>query len=295
MPSEPLTKRRAGVVLHRHHPRADRKLDVLRDRQARRRERERAFDLRLEPHASAAERGEAALVVALRGGAGRGEKQRRDAVAMRPDAAPVERLERRLDVVARPDGAEHLDEVLLLLAPHPVEGHGPHRQVGERMGVEGERAGIAERFQHRPVVGRDHRRKLQEIADHDDLDAAEPALVGAQLAQPRIHGVDEIGAHHRHLVDDEPLHPAIDAAEAPGVGEVRRIEHVRLEAEEGMDGLRLGVERGDAGRRDGRLAFAAGPRLEILHEPRLAGAGAADDEERRHAGIDGGERLGDAG
>ena len=91
------------------------------------------------------------------------------------------------------------------------------------------------------------------------------------------------------------LHSLIDAAEPPGVGEVCGVEHVRLEPEERMDGLRLGVERGDPGRRDRRLPLAAGTCLEVLHEPRLAGAGAADDEERRHPGIDGGQRFGDAG
>ena len=59
--------------------------------------------LRLEAGTLAAQGFKPALVVALRRGAGRGEEQRRDAVPVRADAAPVELFQRRLDVVARPD------------------------------------------------------------------------------------------------------------------------------------------------------------------------------------------------
>src|SRR5215468_11267423 len=219
------------------------------------------------------------MIVALGSGARRRQQQWLDAVTMRADAAGIEALQRLRDALTRADAAENVDEVLLVLAPNAIERYGFDGQRLQRVSIEGIGRLIAETFEHRPVVLLHHRRQLQEIANHDDLDAAERPLVAAHLAQARIDSVDHVGPHHGNLVDDEPVHAPIERSELAAPGEVLRVENGVLQMKERMNGLGAGVERRNPGRRHGYLQLAAGSALHVLDKPRLAGAGAAGDEE----------------
>ncbi len=87
----------------------------------------------------------------------------------------------------------------------------------------------------------------------------------------------DVGAHHRHLVDDQELEPAHDAAVA-AAADVVGADQPRREAEEGMNGLAADVDGGEAGRRnDHHLVGDQVP--EAPQQRRLAGAGAASDEQ----------------
>src|SRR4051812_39065201 len=112
-------------------------------------------------------------------------------------------------------------------------------------------------MQKRAVVTLHHRRKLEEVTDHHDLDAPEWAIIAPDRPQPCINGVDQIDADHRNLVDDEALHAPVENAEPTLVRQSFCVEEKGWELEEGMDGLRLCIQGRDGRRGDNRLPFSA--------------------------------------
>ena len=122
------------------------------------------------------------------------------------------------------------------------------------------------------------RRQLMQIAEQQQPHAAErlarPTAVDAQRLIDRPH---QVGAHHRHLVDDDQLQVAHQTAVAAAADVVGADEAWR-KAEEGVDRLPADVDRGEPGRRQhhrlGDDVVAQG-----AQQRRFAGAGAAGDEQ----------------
>jgi hypothetical protein len=95
---------------------------------------------------------------------------------------------------------------------------------------------------------------------------------------PKVHRVEQVGRHHRDLVDDE----RVDLAQQPLHVAVLLDRLVADEAdrqlEERVDGLATDVERGYARRgADHELLLAV--EREVVEQRRLARAGAAGDEQ----------------
>jgi len=95
-------------------------------------------------------------------------------------------------------------------------------------------------------------RELLEVADHQELDAAERLAAVAVAAQDAVHGIEQVGAHHADFVDDEQVHAADHGDLVAGEAEVRLFrfaagERAEGELEEGMQGDAAGVDGGDAG------------------------------------------------
>ena len=151
----------------------------------------------------------------------------------------------------------------------------PSRSAGD---AEEERPAVL-RFQvlgHLGLV--DHGRQLVQVAEHGEPHAAERlARAAAVDAQRLVDGPHEVGAHHRHLVDDEELEPAHDAAVA-AAADVVGPDQARREAEEGVDGLAADVDGGKpGGRHDHHLG--EDQVAERPEQRRLARAGAPGDEQ----------------
>ena len=144
--------------------------------------------------------------------------------------------------------------------------------------AEEERAAVL-RLQVRGHLGLvDHRRQLMQVAEHGEPHAAERlARAAAVDAQRLVDGPHQVGAHHRHLVDDEELEAAHDAAVA-AAADVVGPDQARRKAEEGMDGLAADVDGGEpGGRHDHHLV---GDEIAQAAQQRgFAGAGAAGDEQ----------------
>src|SRR4051812_49740797 len=131
-------------------------------------------------------------------------------------------------------------------------------------------------MEKRAVITLHHRRKLEEVAHHDDLDAAEGAVLSPDRPQPCIDGVDEIDADHGNLVDDEALHAPIENPKPTLIRQGFGVQEEGWELEEGVDGLRLRIQGRDGRRGDNRLPFSARTLPEVTDEPGFACAGSAN-------------------
>src|SRR4051812_777313 len=146
-------------------------------------------------------------------------------------------------------------------------------------------------MQKRAVVILHHRRKLEEVADHHDLDAPEWAVASPDRPQSCIDGIDQIDPDHGNLVDDEALHAPVENPKPTLIWQGFGVQEEGWELEEGVDGLRLAI-RGSTGRgAAARLPFAAWTLPEIADEPGFDCAGPANDQHNRRASVDRGEGL----
>ena len=193
--------------------------------------------------------------------------------------AAVEEDEVLLFHFALADLVEHVEQCGILLPEHLLEldqrGAGALAQRGK---TEEERAAEL-RLQvlgHLRIV--DDGRQLVQVAEQRQAHPAEglarPAAVDAQRL---VDGPHQVGAHHRHLVDDEELEPAHEPAVA-AAADVVGSDQPRREAEEGMDGLAADVDGGEAGRRQDHHLVGE-QLLEAGQQRRFAGAGAPGDEQ----------------
>ncbi len=83
-------------------------------------------------------------------------------------------------------------------------------QFGEHLGVEEERRGV-EGLQQLPVVFLDHRFKLVDVSDKQELLSAEGFThVVAVNAQHLVDKVDDIGTYHADLINDDEFEFADD-------------------------------------------------------------------------------------
>ena len=194
--------------------------------------------------------------------------------------ALVEDLEIVLVGIAVADAVEHAEQRLVAAGGTPGSARSarcrrlraapaPRRRTGRRCSVS--RCSADLRLLH-------HRRQLMQIAEHDEPHAAERlARAAAVDAQRLVDGPHQVGAHHRHLVDDEEFELAHDAAVA-AAADVVGADQPRRQAEERMDGLAADVDGGKPRRRDDDH-FVGDQVPEAAQQRRFAGAGAAGDEQ----------------
>ena len=148
----------------------------------------------------------------------------------------------------------------------------------QRADAEKERPAVS-RLEVRRDLGLLHdRRQLMEVAEQHETHAAErlarAAAVDPQRLVDRPH---QVGAHHRHLVDDEQLELAHDGAVA-AAADVVRADQARRQAEEGVDRLAADVDGGKAGRRDDDV-LGFDHLAQRAQQRRFAGASASGDEQ----------------
>ena len=145
-------------------------------------------------------------VDALRGGVGRRQDDVGVAFAQRADRmrALVEHVEIVLRRVAVADAVEDVQEGLVALAEDLLEFEQRHAGAfAQRRHLEEERPAVLVLEMLGDLALHD-RRQLMQIAEQQQPDAAErlarPAAIDAQRLVDRPH---QVGAHHRHLVDDD--------------------------------------------------------------------------------------------
>ena len=196
--------------------------------------------------------GEVGHVDAPGGGVGGGEDDIGLAFGQRADRmhALVEDGQVVLVGVAVAHPVQDADQRLVLLPEHlrELDQRGA-RALAQGRDAEEERPAVL-RFQVRGHLGLvDDGRQLVQVAEHGEPHAAERlARTSAVDAQRLVDGPHDVGAHHRHLVDDEELEAAHDAAVA-AAADVVGADQARRKAEEGMDGLAADVDGGEAGGR----------------------------------------------
>ena len=120
------------------------------------------------------------------------------------DVAAVERFEyRRVDLVVS-NLVEQVNEAAVRLPEDMLQFDNHH--IGS---LEGETAEEVRRFvvrsQKFPVFRLDDGRQLVQVADHEQLHAAESAGVVTIAAKHVVHGIEQICPHHADLVDDDQV------------------------------------------------------------------------------------------
>ena len=100
---------------------------------------------------------------------------------------------------------QHADELRVALAIHLLQFDRYQFYLAEYTGREEIGRGV-EAVQNVALVGLHHRLQLENVAHEQQLLAAEGfAQVVAIDAQDAVDGVDDVGPHHRNLVDDDQL------------------------------------------------------------------------------------------
>ena len=170
------------------------------------------------------------------------------------DVTTVESFEHMgIDLVVS-DFIEQVDEAAIRLTEDLLQFDGHH--IGS---LEGETAEEVRRYvvrpQKFPVFRLDDRRQLVQVADHEQLNAAESARVVTVAAKHVVHGIEQVCPHHADLVDHEQVKRAeqLDfvAGKAPLVVDLpRRAGKVQPHGQlkKRMQRHTSGVNGGDTGR-----------------------------------------------
>jgi hypothetical protein len=180
------------------------------------------------------------------------------------------------------DEIEQVEEAAILLAVDLGEFDAGVVGFAEGAAAE-EVGGVVAVLEQRPFGVLHHGGELLQVADHQELDAAEGLAAVAVAAQDGVDGVEEVGADHADFVDDEQVHAADHGDFVAGEAEVLLLgfaagEGSEGELEEGVEGDAAGIDGGDAGGGgNDHLLGEAFP--EGAQEGGLAGAGLAGQEE----------------
>ena len=171
----------------------------------------------------------------------------RDEVAL---VTLVESVEHRRVGMAVANGIEQRDERVVLLTEHTAQFDGHIVDLRQCLRTEEERCGVI-RSEHLLILGGHHGRQLLQVANHEQLHSAEGFAMVAETAQHRVHGIEQVAAHHRHLVDDKQvergndatfLAPEVELALDGGIGHIGR----ERQLEERVDGHATGIDGGHA-------------------------------------------------
>ena len=167
------------------------------------------------------------------------------------DVACVEPREEFCIDCAVAHGIEEVEKIVVGLAIDGLQLNGDERCLLQRVTRE-EVFGIVVARQQFAVFVLDHGRKLLQIADEQQLHATERAHGVAITAQSGVDTVEQVGTHHRDLVDDDE----IEAANEPllAVGHAKLVgaklhagnEGGKGQLQERMDGDSAGVDGGNA-------------------------------------------------
>ncbi len=158
--------------------------------------------------------------------------------------APVEFGERFRGEAVFADGVEKIEEAAVLLAIDLDEFDAG--VIGFAEGAAAEAVGhVVAILQKFPFAVFHDGSELLQVADHQELDAAERLAAVAEAAEDAIDGIEEIGAHHADFVDDEQVHAADQGELVAGKAEVLRIVFTVRQGAEGE--LEERVERDAAG------------------------------------------------
>ena len=138
------------------------------------------------------------------------------------------------------DVVQHADELRVALAVHLLQLDRHQFYLAEYTGREEVGRGV-EAVQDVALVGLHHRLQLEDVAHEQQLLAAEGfAQVVAVDAQDAVDGVDDVGPHHRNLVDNDQLQLLEQLAVGLGVLE-ELVDAPLLQAQVGVVGQQ-GVE-----------------------------------------------------
>ena len=149
------------------------------------------------------------------------------------------------------DGVEKVEETAVLLAVDL--GEFDAGVIGFAQGAAAEEiGGVVEGAQQLPLVVLHDGCELLQVADQQELDAAEGFAAVAVAAQDAVDGVEEIGAHHADFVDDEQVHAADHRDLVAGEAEVLLFafaagQRAEGELEERVEGDAAGIDGGHAG------------------------------------------------
>ena len=181
------------------------------------------------------------------------------------------------------DAVEEIDKGLVLLAVDGGELDGDVVEALEGFAVEEIGRGVDALHKGAFALG-NHRRQLVYVADHQQLYTAERAAVATIAPEGGVDSVEQVGSHHRNLVDDKQLERAYDAhfglvQPLAGFGhlifgdqlfDVGKVG-VERQLEERVDGDAAGVHRGDARGGDHDMVLLA-LGVDIAQEGGLPGA-----------------------
>ena len=174
-------------------------------------------------------------------------------------AAGVELIEDTGGHFAVAYGIEDAQEMRVLLAVHLLQFDDDVRALPQGMARKEVWGGVM-LAQQVPLFLYYYGGKLAQVADEQQLHAAEGERRAAQAAQGVVHGVEKVGSHHAYFVDDQHV-DAVDELQllfAETVrGLVRRAgdEGTEVELEERVERHTAGIDGCDAGGRGHHYAF----------------------------------------
>ena len=185
-------------------------------------------------------------------------------------------------VVTRGRGGAHAIEQRnphrIALTIHRAEFDGGKRRVLEDRRVEEVWRVVPQVAARTRLLLRHDRRQLKRIAEHHDANATEGQVVAFRHAHGDIDGVDHIGAHHRDFVDDQQSERSRHLQPLAALN-VTGGERLEGKAEERMDRLSAGIERGKTGGRQHHALRTLG-RGDLPQHRALAGARPSGHEQR---------------
>ena len=153
--------------------------------------------------------------------------------------AAVEHLQVGGSRVALPNVVKKFDEACVLLSVDGFQLNGHVVGCGKCLAAKEIRR-VVVGPQQLFVLGSDDGRQLSQVAYHEQLHAPKGLVAVAESAQHGVDGIEQIGTHHRNLVDDEQVHRGDDLAFF--AAEVEATLHFRIghegrqgELKEGMD------------------------------------------------------------
>ena len=95
---------------------------------------------------------------------------------MRADTALIDDVYCLVEINARPNAAQNVDEVLFILPKHVIKRNAHHGHVLQNARAEGKGGFVAQLFQNSPIIITHHRGQLHEVPDHDNLYATKGGL-----------------------------------------------------------------------------------------------------------------------
>ena len=120
------------------------------------------------------------------------------------EAPTIQLLQRLCRGMTIPHFIQNLDERLVLLTIDVTELNGDIVYLLQRFRPE-EIGRVVVLLQQLLLIGSDDRRQLLQVAYHQQLHTAKRQRVVAEAAQHIVDGIEQVGSHHRYLVDNQQV------------------------------------------------------------------------------------------